>query len=66
MNINIAPIGQISSVRKGDLLNWGNQLALVIQVHDNRVIVQGLTGTRSGTEYPIGCFDLRTYWMKVI
>lgn len=66
MNINIKPIGQLSSLRAGDLLNWGKQLVLVTQVHDSRVIVQGLSGARSGTEFPIGCFDLRTYWSKVI
>ena len=66
MNINVKPIGQFSSVRVGDLLNRGKQLALVTQVHDSRVIVQGLSGTRSGAEFPIGCFDLCTYWFKVI
>jgi len=66
MNINVKPIGQMSSLRVGDLLNRGKQLALVTQVHDSRVIVQGLSGDRSGTEFPIGCFDLATYWFKVI
>ena len=66
MNINIKPIGQLSSLRAGDLLNWGKRLALVTKVHDGGVIVQGLTGAQLGTEYPIGNFDLRTYWMKVI
>jgi len=66
MNINVKPIGQMSSLRVGDLLNRGKQLALVTQVHDSRVIVQGLSGDRSGTEFPIGCLDLATYWFKVI
>jgi hypothetical protein len=66
MNINIAQIGQLSSLRVGDLLCWGKRLALVTKVHDGGVIVQGLTGDRSGSEYPVGNFDLRTYWMKVI
>lgn len=66
MNINIKPIGQFSSIRVGDLLNWGKRLVLVTQVHDSRVIVQGLSGDRSGTEFPIGCLDLCTYWFKVI